>query len=126
MSNTIPTASINWQQCIELANQNSEMAKDLLDMFVSDLPEVSSTIHSLYSDKDFKGLQAQVHRLHGATCYCGVPHLRQAAKQLESALKTNKHNTNNELEDLVDILLDEIKAIQTAYQQQNFQTASSE
>ncbi len=122
MSTPSQATSINWQMCVELANQNTEMASDLLKMFVADLPEVSKAIQEYFNLQDFTRLQAQVHKLHGASCYCGVPHLKNAAKQLETALKSidNKSISNNELEDFVSILLDEINAVEIAYTQNQF------
>lgn len=116
------TTSINWQMCVDLANQNTDMAKDLLNMFVADLSDVTASIQAHFNSQDFTKLRAQVHKLHGASCYCGVPHLKNAAKQLESALKTIDNNSisNKEIEELVDILLDEIRAVEISYKQQNF------
>lgn len=117
--------SINWQMCVELANQNTEMASDLLKMFVADLPEISKAIQENFSLQNFTRLQSQVHKLHGASCYCGVPHLKNAAKQLETALKqiNTKSISNNEIEDLVGILLDEINAVEIAYKKNQFISA---
>ncbi len=43
--------SIDWHMCVELANQNEEMATDLLSMFVADLPETATLIQELFESR---------------------------------------------------------------------------
>lgn len=41
----------------------------------------------MWSARDFTGLKAEVHKLHGACCYTGLPRLQELVSELESALK---------------------------------------
>ncbi|WP_148194147.1 Hpt domain-containing protein, partial [Pseudomonas syringae] len=41
-----------------------------------------------------------IHRLHGATRYCGVPQLRSACQRAETLLKQNAPHTEEALNDL--------------------------
>jgi len=41
-----------------------------------------------------------VHRLHGATRYCGVPQLRAACERSETLLKQNHPNAAHALDEL--------------------------
>jgi|LakMenE18May11ns_1017448.scaffolds.fasta_scaffold8385268_1 two-component system sensor histidine kinase BarA len=79
--------SIDWQLSIKLANNNKELAKDLLEMFINDLPKASQAIHSAFSQKQYVELLNQVHRLHGASCYCGVTRLKAILTKMEFAVK---------------------------------------
>ena len=63
---------------------------ELLSDFVRLLPDSIETIKAGWEDSDFQAMQKEVHRLHGACCYTGVPKLQQIANDLESALKRDK------------------------------------
>ncbi|KGD66648.1 sensor/response regulator hybrid [Alcanivorax nanhaiticus] len=84
----------------------NEMMSMLLDSLVTDRPAISSAFDS----GDDETLLERVHKLHGATRYCGTPRLEQAAKALEEALKTG--NGRDILGPLVATLCDEICALE--------------
>lgn len=83
-------SAIDWHLCVKLANNNPEIAKELLMMLVNDLPQSRQEIMTAYQNKQYLELQAKVHRLHGATCYCGVAKLKNILADLETQLKRNK------------------------------------
>lgn len=82
--------AIDWSLCIELANDNAKIAKELLAMLIDDLPNARKEIMDAYHKKDFHELLAKVHRLHGATCYCGVPNLTTILSDVESQLRIDR------------------------------------
>lgn len=122
--------AIDWQQCLSLANNNTEIADDLLTLFVSDLPSVRKHLQELFTQEDYSTLKDQAHRLHGATCYCGVPQLKAAVQALEKQLKSetlsNKTINNKEIEALLQTLFDEIDRVITAFTSNNFRQVTSE
>jgi len=79
--------SIDWQACIQLANNNEAIAGELLMMFVNDLPSVVENFSTTLKNKNFESLEAQAHKLHGATCYVGVPDLKRLVASFEKAMK---------------------------------------
>ena len=79
--------SIDWSLSIKLANNNKELARDLLNMFVADLPNARQTIHNAYQEAKYNELLSHVHRLHGASCYCGVVRLKKVLANMEFSLK---------------------------------------
>lgn len=79
--------SIDWPLSIKLANNNKELAKDLLHMFVNELPKASESIHSAHNQEKHTELLNEVHRLHGASCYCGVAKLKTILAEMEFSLK---------------------------------------
>ncbi|BCO17494.1 MULTISPECIES: hybrid sensor histidine kinase/response regulator [unclassified Alteromonas] len=79
--------SIDWQLALKRANQNQNTARELLENFISLLPSAIEIIESMWSARDFTGLKAEVHKLHGACCYTGLPRLQELVSELESALK---------------------------------------
>lgn len=112
------STAIDWNLSLELANNNSALATDLLGMFMAELPETVALLNNYFDQKDWESLQAQVHKLHGGACYVGVPALKETAKQLESILKSEN------FEVLVDgafrELLDCIQRVNTSYEQGNY------
>ena len=86
---TLP--SIDWQLALKRANQNHDAAKELLTDFIELLPDAIVTIRTLWEKRDFNGLKAEIHKLHGACCYTGVPRLQNLADELETALKLGQH-----------------------------------
>ena len=58
----------------------------LLDSLATDIP----LIMDAWEEDDMEALLEQVHRVHGATRYCGVPCLRGTLEKLETALKAGQ------------------------------------
>lgn len=93
--------SIDWQLALKRANQNEESAKELLEGFIAMLPDTIALLHGLWKRKNYSALKVEVHKLHGACCYTGLPRMQHLANETESALKMEQHN-------LVDIHLSEL------------------
>jgi two-component system sensor histidine kinase BarA len=74
--------TIDWESSLKLANNKPALAKELLTLLVNELPQFRTHINDAYVNKDFKELHRHIHKLHGATCYCGVPKLREIAALL--------------------------------------------
>jgi two-component system, NarL family, sensor histidine kinase BarA len=89
--------SIDWQSSIKLANNNKELAKDLLTMFIADLPRASEAIHSAFQQEQYDELLNQVHRLHGASCYCGVTRLKALLSKMEFSVKEKPYQRLTEM-----------------------------
>lgn len=83
-------SAINWELSLQHANYNTDLAKDLLEMLVCDLPNTMAEIKNAYITKDYENLHHHVHKLHGSCCYCGVPYLKNACFNLESRIKSTK------------------------------------
>ncbi len=84
--------SIDWQLALKRANQNKTTARELLGSFVSLLPNAIEKIDVLWEQRDFTELKAEVHKLHGACCYTGLPRLQHLVNEIESALKLDLHD----------------------------------
>src|SRR5437016_11327203 len=108
---------IDWGLSLKLVNNKSDLAKELLATLMSDLPQVRTNINQAYQNKDYSSLHQQVHKLHGATCYCGVPRLKDAASALEDKLKKGN---DTELESLLKTLNHEIEQLIVAFNDKDF------
>ncbi len=94
-SPTLPT--IDWSLALKRSNHNPAVSVELLDDFIKMLPESNHIIKDAWKNKDFKDLNTEIHRLHGACCYTGVPKLQELTKQVESALKLKQKEVVEEL-----------------------------
>lgn len=82
--------AIDWKLCLKLANNKEDLANEMLAMFMAELPSTKSTIKKAFQDKKHELLYQHIHKLHGATCYCGFPKLKTLVSDTETALKTGE------------------------------------
>ncbi|MBI2382061.1 MAG: two-component sensor histidine kinase BarA [Gammaproteobacteria bacterium] len=98
---------IDWEQSLSMAGGKAELASDLLSMLIANIPVARQQIVKAHGEQNQALMRDQVHKFHGATCYCGVPRLKWAAATLETALKTRDvGDTETELEDLLAAMAD--------------------
>ena len=93
---------------LEKASGKLGLARDMFSMLMDTLENDQSQINALYQQGDYKALLEQVHRLHGATHYCGVPRIQQTARHTESLLKQGHYAV---LEDALFLLNEEITEV---------------
>ncbi|RBW50605.1 ATP-binding protein [Marinobacter sp. F3R11] len=74
-------------ESIQLAAGKIDLAEELFSMLLEQLHADLDRVERFWGEQNLEGLLECVHKLHGATRYCGVPELRSAANRLESALK---------------------------------------
>ena len=77
---------------LRLAAGKADLAADMLSMLLASLDTDREAIRQARDNRDREALIERVHRLHGATRYCGVPQLRAACQQSETLLKQNDPN----------------------------------
>lgn len=83
---------IDWALCLKLANNKPEIAKDLLAMFIEELPSRREAIQNDLAKNDYVNLHEHVHLVHSGSCYCGVPQLKAIANELENCFKKKIHD----------------------------------
>lgn len=103
------TEIIDWSLSMKMANQKPDLAYDMLRMLVESFDEAETIINKAFNDKDSNSLQQGIHKLHGATAYCGVPSLKEIANNYETHIKT--HGINEETEAQQQSLLSAIQDV---------------
>lgn len=88
-------ADFDWQQAVDKANGSESIANDMFYDFLEQLPSAFAAIQKAAEDNDWKTMQAEVHRLHGASCYTGVPKLQYLCCECEKLLKEDKPESAN-------------------------------
>lgn len=84
---------IDWQAALKQSANKEDLAKDMLQMLVDYIPEVSAVVEAaleLEDDEqiDMDKLIHHVHKLHGSSSYCGVPRLKKICATIEKALRS--------------------------------------
>jgi two-component system sensor histidine kinase BarA len=108
---------IDWEQCLKLTNNKPDLARDLLLILMKELPLARQNIDLAYSKKNYRELYQYIHKLHGASCYCGVPRLRSIIADIEDHIKAN--NTDL-IDDLLYRLQQEIDKVETHFKSMDF------
>ena len=80
--------SIDWELSIKNAGGREDLAKEMLTMLVDSFGDSIELIEKHSREQQLTALIEQVHKLHGATAYCGVPKLKSLAHKYEGLLKT--------------------------------------
>lgn len=80
---------IDWPLGIKLAGNQRSLAEEMMTVLKNDLADVVASIKKRHKAGDYKKMQQEIHKLHGAVCYCGVPRLKSILAELETHLKTN-------------------------------------
>jgi two-component system sensor histidine kinase BarA len=99
---------IDWNMSLNLANNNADLAYEMLTMLIDGFQTDIANINEAYENRDFKQLGEHVHKLHGACCYVGVPSLKGHAKELEEAIMLG---AAEKIYGLNKMLLEEIEVI---------------
>lgn len=88
-------------ESIQLAAGKADLAEELFSMLLEQVRADVTAIEDLWSKGHLDQLLECVHKLHGATRYCGVPELRAATSQFETALKCSAPNTEHQKNQLL-------------------------
>lgn len=81
---------LDFKLATNIASGNAALAKNVIDIFISDLPNDMAALEHAYQAKDYIKLKNIAHRLKGASSYCGMPMINQALAALETAAKEER------------------------------------
>jgi two-component system sensor histidine kinase BarA len=93
------------QYSMRLANNKVDLAIDMFSMLLEGLTDDLLDIQSLWQQQQQQELLQSIHKIHGATRYCGTPCLMHSMEQLETGLK------NEDLIDCEPLYLQAIESI---------------
>jgi two-component system sensor histidine kinase BarA len=106
-------AAIDWQESLKLASGNNNAAKELLNKFVIELENEKQNLVQHFENQALETLQSAIHKLHGASCFIGVPFLKDSLKSLEIALINNQ--PINKIKVMFNYLLEDINDVISQY-----------
>lgn len=102
---------IDWKLGTKIVGGNEDLARNLVEMLIDDLPLQEVKMEQAMKHHDSETLSQVVHSLHGATCYCGVPQLRDAVMRLEVAVVKEQDDIHAYYENFRDASNNLIKTI---------------
>ncbi len=105
MSEQLPI--IDWEQHAQASNLSEDMSRELLILFIQQLPELKIKLQQAFAHKDAEALHGTLHRLQGACAYCGLPRLRSVIVSINHELKLSGEFTTKQYE----ILMHEITIV---------------
>ncbi|MBA1203773.1 response regulator [Pseudomonas capeferrum] len=88
------------EEGLRLAAGKPDLAADMLAMLLASLEEDREAIRVGRETADRNALIERVHRLNGASRYCGVPQLRAACQRSETLLKQEHPQASQALDEL--------------------------
>ena len=97
----------------KLIRKDHAAAKEMLDILIQQLGNDKKEIESAYQKSNYEKLLQLVHKLHGGTCYCGTPRLKEASANLEKKLKLSSSPPIIKTD--YERLLGEIQAVMKVY-----------
>lgn len=90
--NDEPATSCTWvfdaTAALRHANRKLDLAEDMFTMLLDSLSKDMQVVMEAWEEENLELLLEKVHRIHGATRYCGVPCLRNTLERFETALKS--------------------------------------
>ncbi|MCL6417145.1 ATP-binding protein [Aestuariirhabdus sp. Z084] len=123
---TTQPSLVDMQEGIKLAGGKSDLAQEMLTMLLENLLSDRQQIERQYQQLELTELLETVHKLHGATRYCGVPLLRDACYNMETALKQqHQDNTHTLIGPLFDELVKQIDALVQWHQEREDKTTKA-
>ena len=72
---------------LKLSNQKPDLARDMLQMLVNDLPNQKQSIETHLQNENLTELETVVHKIRGGASYCGVPNLQQTSSEADELLR---------------------------------------
>ncbi len=87
-SDTLPLTDNN-MTAIEIAGGSAELANELFDLFIDDLPKIQTDINDAFINDDMTKLESEAHKLHGAAAHCAIEPIRSLSARLEKSVHMN-------------------------------------
>ncbi|WP_136474971.1 response regulator [Pseudomonas sp. DG56-2] len=100
MANSSELKVLDPEEGLRLAAGKPDLAADMLAMLLASLEADREAIRIAREAADRNGMIERVHRLNGASRYCGVPQLRAACQRSETLLKQNDPEAPRALDEL--------------------------
>ena len=98
------------KQALAQAGNNEGLAKDLFTMLLKELPVLHQLIQEACQKQQRQAMWDHAHKLYGSTAYCGVPRLRETARELEDCIKAEDDNCLTPLLEKLDGAIQELMA----------------
>ncbi len=89
IADQLPASTLDWQLALRQSANKESLARDLLQMLVEFLPQVSERVNAVAQGESDPDILSLIHKLHGSCSYSGVPRLKQLCFYIEQQLRQN-------------------------------------
>lgn len=87
--------AVDWAMAKERTSNRADEAFKFLDDFVKQLKDFALTIEQAWEQQNSQSLKDDVHKMHGACYYTGLPRLEECCQKTETLLKTTSLEKNS-------------------------------
>jgi len=81
---------VDSDKALKFAGGNRQLADELYNMFIEDLPNMKNNLTCAYENNDLGQIEEEAHKIHGAASCCAVFPIKDAAQTLEKATIRSK------------------------------------
>jgi two-component system sensor histidine kinase BarA len=103
---------IDWDLGIQLIGSREAAAEMLTDL-VAEIPMFQEQLSKAWLQNNREKLYSLSHTLHGVTCYCGTPRLKEISKAFEIALLNSEPEST--VKELYKMLFEEMRFVMDAF-----------
>jgi two-component system sensor histidine kinase BarA len=111
---SVSKLSIDFEQSLKLSLDNKIIQCKIFEILIRDIPGLQLQLKTAAFQNDRGKLSAILHKLHGTTCYTGLPRLKQQVSSFQQSLMTC---SNNQQQEFVLGIHDELDNIRNETQQ---------
>jgi two-component system, NarL family, sensor histidine kinase BarA len=83
--------SVDQALTLKLSSSNKKLMNQVFSMLLKEIPTYQQNIQQAIGQKSLTDFEKIMHKLHGVTCYAGLPKLKQLLDQYEVAKKDAAH-----------------------------------
>jgi len=108
------TKSVNIKQSLDLAAGNESLLKQIFEILLREIPDYRNHLSNAVEQLDYTKLSSIIHKIHGTTCYTGLPLLKSQVVSIQQQLSAESYVN---LDTAVDAIINELEQVRLEVEQ---------
>ena len=79
--------ALNFTAAVQLCGGKEDIAREIIQMLVNELPEQNKMLQSAYEQQDWQQLDYLTHKLSGSASYCGMDQIKMYSHTLNRSIR---------------------------------------
>ena len=100
--------SVDIKQSLDLAADNESLLKQIFEILLRDIPDHKSQLSNTVQLLDYAKLSSIIHKIHGITCYTGLPRLKLQVVSIQQQLAEKSYS---DISMAVDSMIEELEQV---------------
>ena len=100
--------SVDIKQSLGLAADNEPLLKQIFEILLRDIPDHKSQLSNTVQLLDYAKLSSIIHKIHGITCYTGLPRLKLQVVSIQQQLAEESYS---DISMAVDSMIEELEQV---------------